>query len=238
MKRFVSVTAWLIHNNYQSESMVGECCRHLPYIEPAAKFTPNPIQGRWWTLGFVKMTENNYVIKEDPSKHETFNQCWADIGSASQTLGQQQPSIGLMSRVCRDGFVSSGHSFREGPQQRRDIKYVLVQCWPIVSNAGPTLKQHKGNVTCLLGSAHDANRSVTIQLDEGGQTSLCVTVEPLLYGHHYCKPKMAVQDKWPLIGGHVFSKKKYQRFDNGGRIRHQECQFLLVVVSRLSQMRP
>ena len=123
-------------------------------------------------------------------------------------VGQQQPSIGLMSRVCRDGFVSSGHSFGEGPQQRRDIEYVLVQCWPIVSNAGPTLKQHKGNVTCLLGSAHDANRSVTIQLDEGWQTSLCVTVEPLLYGHHYCKPKMAVQDKWPLIGGHVFSKKK------------------------------
>ena len=42
MKRFVSVTACLIHNNYQSESMVGECCRHLPYIEPTAKFTQTP----------------------------------------------------------------------------------------------------------------------------------------------------------------------------------------------------
>ena len=36
-----------------------------------------------------------------------------------------------------------------GGQQRRDIEHALVQCWPIVSDAGPTLKQH--NVTCLLG---------------------------------------------------------------------------------------
>ena len=42
MKRFVSATACLIHNNYQSESMVGECCRHLPYIEPATKFAQTP----------------------------------------------------------------------------------------------------------------------------------------------------------------------------------------------------
>ena len=39
--------------------------------------------------------------------------------------------------------------------------HVLAQCWQIVSDAGPTLKQHKGNVTCLLGGAHGANRSVT-----------------------------------------------------------------------------
>ena len=36
--------------------MVGECCRHLPYIEPAEKITANPIQGL--VKGFVKMTEN------------------------------------------------------------------------------------------------------------------------------------------------------------------------------------
>ena len=30
------------------------------------------------------MTENNYVIKEDPSKHETLNQYWADVGPAAQ----------------------------------------------------------------------------------------------------------------------------------------------------------
>ena len=64
--------------------------------------------------GFVKMTENNYVIKEDHSKHETLNQCWADVGPASQMLGQHQPSIGSMSGVCRDGVVSSGRSFGGG----------------------------------------------------------------------------------------------------------------------------
>ena len=66
-----------------------------------------------------------------------------------------------------DGVVSSGPNSGESPQQIRDIKHVLVQCWPIISDAGPTLKQHKGNVTCLLGGAHGANRSVTIQQDEG-----------------------------------------------------------------------
>ena len=33
--------------------------------------------------------------------------------------------------------------------------------------------------------------------------SFCTTVETLLSGHHYCKPKVAVQDRWPLIGGRV-----------------------------------
>ena len=70
--------------------------------------------------GFVKMTENNYVIKEDPGKHEPLNQCWADVGPASQMLGQHQPSIGSMSRVCRDCVVSSGHSFGGGPPAKRD----------------------------------------------------------------------------------------------------------------------
>ena len=92
------------------------------------------------------MTENNYVIK-DLSKHEILNQCWDDIGPAAQALGQHQPSIGSMSRVCRDGLYQAG----EGPQQRRDIEQLLVECWPIVNDAVPTLKQHKGNVTCLRG---------------------------------------------------------------------------------------
>ena len=42
MKRLVSVTACFVHNNYQSES-------HPSLL----------------VKGFVKMTENNYVIKED-----------------------------------------------------------------------------------------------------------------------------------------------------------------------------
>ena len=52
MKRFVPVI--LIHDNYQSESMVGECCRHLPYIEPEAKFYRKP-HPRLLVKGFVKI---------------------------------------------------------------------------------------------------------------------------------------------------------------------------------------
>ena len=33
-----------------------------------------------------------------------------------------------------------------------EFAHVLVQCWPIVCDAGPTLNQHMGNVPCLLGS--------------------------------------------------------------------------------------
>ena len=111
------------------------------------------------------MIENNYLIKEDPSKHETLNQCWADVGPALQTLGQHQPSIGLSLGLAGTALSQAVTYSAEGPQQRRDIDHVLVQCWPIVSDAGPTLK--KGNVTCLLGGAHGANRTVTIQPDEG-----------------------------------------------------------------------
>ena len=35
-----------------------------------------------------------------PSKHETLNQCWFDVGPSSPTLGQHQINIGSTSRVC------------------------------------------------------------------------------------------------------------------------------------------
>ena len=86
------------------------------------------------------MTENNYVIK-DPSKHEILNQCWADVGPAAQTLGQHQPSIGSMSRVCRDGLSQAVTLSGEGPQLRRDIEHVLVKCWPSVVDIETTQGQ-------------------------------------------------------------------------------------------------
>ena len=90
------------------------------------------------------MTGKNYVIKEDPSKRETLNQCLADVGPASQSPAQCLVFAGT---ALSQAVTHSG----EGPQQRRDIDHVLIQCWPIVSHAGPTLQQHKGNVMCLLG---------------------------------------------------------------------------------------
>ena len=53
--------------------------------------------------------------------------------------------------VIKDGLSQAVTHSGEGPQQRRDIEHVLVKYWPIVNDAGPTLKQHKSNVTCLLG---------------------------------------------------------------------------------------
>ena len=166
MKRFVSVTAWLIHNNYQSESIVGKIYGK-----------PHP---RSLVKGFVKMTEKNYVIKEDPSKHETLNQCWADVVPASQTLGQQQPSIGSMSRVCRDGFVSSGysfgHSFGGGPPAKTGH---WALCWFNVGPSSATLAQHWNNTRAMSRVCWGVLMApiavlLYTELDEGWQTSLCV----------------------------------------------------------------
>ena len=38
--------------------------------------------------------------KNGPSKHETLNQCWFNVGPPSTTLGQQQTNIGSASGVC------------------------------------------------------------------------------------------------------------------------------------------
>ena len=92
--------------------------------------------------GFVKMTENNYVIKEDLNMHETLNQCWA--------MGQCRRLWANISPALFQCLVFAGTALSQAVthSQRRDIEHVLVQCRPIVSNAA-TLKQHKGNVTCL-----------------------------------------------------------------------------------------
>ena len=147
-KRFVSVTACLIHNNYQSESMVGECCRHLPYIEQAA----NHIQGRWWTWWKDLLKWLKIITSSRRTPASTRNRTNAglrlghvtDAGPISPALAQCLVFAGmaLSQMVTHSG---GGH------QQRRDINHVLVQCWPIVSDAGPILNQQKGNVTCLLG---------------------------------------------------------------------------------------
>ena len=46
-----------------------------------------------WPVFFV-------LVHWIPNKHETLNQCWVDVGPTSLTVGQHQPNIGSMSRVC------------------------------------------------------------------------------------------------------------------------------------------
>ena len=97
--------------------------------------------------------------------------CWASVADAGPTTAQQFFNVSS----SRDGVVSSCHSFGGGPPAKTGHEHVLVQCWPSVSDAA-TLKQHEGNVTCLLGGAHGANRSVTIQLVWWGVTDLIVCI--------------------------------------------------------------
>ena len=70
------------------------------------------------------MTENNYVIKEDPSKHETLNQCWADVGPASHTCLQGRRCLKrslIRGRACR---IPASLDYRDSrprsPRTRRD----------------------------------------------------------------------------------------------------------------------
>ena len=37
-------------------------------------------------------------------------------------------------------------------QEKRGIRRMLLQCWSTVFDAGPTLKQHWVNASCLLGT--------------------------------------------------------------------------------------
>ena len=153
MKRFVSVTAWLIHNNYQSESMVGKCCWHLPYIEPAAKFTANPIQGCWWKdlLKWLKIVTSS---RRTPASTRHWTNAGLMLGQRHRRWANSSPALVQCLVFAGTALSQAVTHSGEGPKQRWDIEHVLVQCWPIVGDAGPTLQQHKGKVTCLLGDAH------------------------------------------------------------------------------------
>ena len=45
-------------------------------------------------------------------------------------------------------------------QQARDVETMLVECWPIVCDAGPSLNQHCFNASCLLGTLKQARHIV------------------------------------------------------------------------------
>ena len=45
----------------------------------------------------------------------------------------------------------------------RDIDPMLIQCWPIVYDAGPALSQHCVNVSCLLGMSPSALSTMRAQ---------------------------------------------------------------------------
>ena len=54
------------------------------------------------SLFYKKRNSISDSLSLDPSKHETLNQCWVDVGPPSATLVQHQPNISSMSRVYWD----------------------------------------------------------------------------------------------------------------------------------------
>ena len=110
------------------------------------KIYANPIKGRWWKdlLKWLKIITSSRT----PASTRYWTKAGLMLGQQCRRWASISPAL---SRVCRDGLAQAVTHSGEGLQQRRDIEHVLVKCWPIVNDAGPTLKQHKGNVTCLLG---------------------------------------------------------------------------------------
>ena len=112
--------------------------------------------------GFVKMTENNYVIKENPSKHEKSNQCWAEVGPRRRRWAHQ-PSIGSMSRVCRDGVVSNGNSFGGRPPAKTGHQPCVGSMLAHCQRCWPNIEPAEGQCHVFAGGAPGADRSVTIR---------------------------------------------------------------------------
>ena len=189
-----------MHNNYQSESTVGECCRHFP-----SKIYRKPHSRSLQVKEFVKMTENNYVSKEDPGKQETLCQSWADVEPASQTLGQHQPSIGVMARVCRDGVVSSGHSFGRGPPTKTGHWACVGSMLAHLQRRWPSIERTPGQCHVFAGGCSWRQSQCYYTADEG-VTDLIVCIHLRLalplpkktwYSSHLlCKGSICSLVKW------------------------------------------
>ena len=86
------------------------------YIEDKS---PGPINHRQIRMNIPKVSQNS------PSKRETLNQCWFNVGPSSTTLGQHQIKIGSASPVC---WI---------PVQRLRRWPAFTQCWHLPSR--PTI---------------------------------------------------------------------------------------------------
>ena len=166
MKRFVSVTAWLIHNNYQSANG-GQNLRQ----------TPSKVVGERICQNDWKKLRHQGGPQQAWDTEPMLCWCCASVADVGSTAAQHWFNVScLQGRLCLKRLLIRSLIRGRAPSKDGTLSIVLVQCWPIVSDAGPTLKQHKGNVTCLLGGAHGANRSVTIHWARWGVTDLIVCI--------------------------------------------------------------
>ena len=74
----------------------------------------------------------------------------------------------LSMRSCRWNVSDFNYLFSTWTQQTRDVHPMLFQCWLTVFDAGPTLKQHRVNASCLLGiiKAKSCDLASIIQVED------------------------------------------------------------------------
>ena len=92
-------------------------------------------------------TENRAIHRK---KHTLLYQCCFIVGPLSTMLAQHYKGMAYI--WARDPTAA---------QQKGDVNPMLVQCWPIVCDAGPALYRHWVNVSCLLGvirAGHPSDR--------------------------------------------------------------------------------
>ena len=82
----------------------------------------------------------------------SLSQCWYNVGSASTTLNLHYTNIGSVFLVLLVPFRQLSwirdHTQQPG-QKSRNVEPMVVQCWPTVCDAGPTLNQHCVNTVCF-----------------------------------------------------------------------------------------
>ena len=65
-----------------------------------------------------------YHGRYTPSQHETFTQCWYNVGPSSETLAQHCTNIGWTSRVC---WAARYFTHRIHPLNTKDGRHVYAQ---------------------------------------------------------------------------------------------------------------
>ena len=83
------------------ETAFGKCPVYAGYTYFSSK------SSNWCLSCKINPMFYHFIIRL-PSKHETLNQCWVDVGPTSKTVSQHQPNTGAMSCVC---WVHASHPF-------------------------------------------------------------------------------------------------------------------------------
>ena len=133
----VSMLAHRLRRWPNIETALGECPVYAGYTYFSSK------SSNWCLSCKINPMFYHFIIRL-PSKHETLNQCncWVDVRPTSKTVGQHQPSIGSMSRVCR---VHAYHPYcpASGPNGSRYTLGIIDIINRLLGNERVYLTQYK-----------------------------------------------------------------------------------------------